>query len=62
MEVNKYNEVKKIVIDYITEVSFKPLLEDNDVVADLYDNGEMTHEDFYKMVEEIKSDALKGCS
>ena len=27
------------------------------MVADLYDNGEMTHDDFYKMVEEIKNDA-----
>ena len=62
MEAKKYNEVKKIVIEYITEVSFKPLLEDNEIVADLYDAGEMTHEDFYKMVNEIKTDALNGCS
>ena len=30
METNKYKEVKKIVIDYITEVELKPLLEDNE--------------------------------
>lgn len=58
MEANKYKEIKKIVIDYLTEVSFKPLLEDNDMIADLYNSGEMNSDDFYKMVEEIKSDAL----
>ncbi len=61
MEGSKYKEVKKIVIDYITEVELKPLLEENEFVADLYDNDEMTHDDFYKMIEEIKTDALKGC-
>ena len=62
MEAKKYNEVKKIVIDYITEVSFKSILESNEMVADLYDADEMTHDDFYLMVNEIKTDALNGCS
>jgi hypothetical protein len=61
MEASKYKEVKKIVIDYITEVELKPLLEENEIVANLYDNDDMTNDDFYKMVEEIKNDALKGC-
>ena len=54
MEGSKYKEVKKIVIDYITEVELKPLLEENEFVADLYDNDEMTHDDFYKMIEETE--------
>lgn len=61
MDSKKYAEVTKIVIEYITEVSFKSLLEDNDMIADLYDSGELTSDDFYRMVNNIKKDALKRC-
>lgn len=53
------NKFKKVIIEFITDVSFKSLLESNNEIADLYDNDEITHEDFENIVDEIKLNALK---
>ena len=42
------------------EVEFKPLLEENIMISELYDAGKITHEDFYEILNEIKIDALNG--
>jgi hypothetical protein len=57
MDANNYKKVKEILIEFITDISFKSLLESYDEVSDLYDNNQITHDDFEKMLKEIKTDA-----
>jgi hypothetical protein len=46
---------KEKVLEHILEVDFKPLLEMDEEIADAYDNGEISHDDFYETLDEIKS-------
>jgi len=57
-EANRKKAIEAIV-NYITDVSFKPLLESNLMIADMYDAGEISHKDFYGVLEDIKKDTLK---
>ena len=54
----RYNETLDYVDDLYRQLKSTGFKQLNDY-ADLYDADEMTHEDFYKMVAEIKIGALK---
>ena len=43
------------IADYITDVSFKPLLESDERISDMYDNDEVSHQYFQHIVRKYKS-------
>lgn len=53
------NQIKKevtgIIIKFLFEVSFKSLLETDERVGDLWDNGKFSEEDFNEIIQELKS-------
>jgi hypothetical protein len=50
-------EFKEKVLNHVIESadSFKPLLEMDWDVSEAYDNGDISHDDYYAVLEEIKS-------
>lgn len=40
----------KKIVNHVFEVDFKPMLEMDEEIADLYDSGILTNQDFYKAV------------
>lgn len=51
------NELKILleneIIKSMSLITFKPILEDNCDISDAYDNNEITHDDFYKIRNEL---------
>jgi hypothetical protein len=46
-------EIKNELIEAITEMDYKFMLEDNEVIAEAYDNGLITHEDIYDVHKKL---------
>ena len=50
-------EIKELLLNAIKknvqEMSFKPILEDNYTISNLYDQGIISHEDFHQTIEEV---------
>lgn len=54
------NELKRAIISYMSEISFKSFLEcTNDNIYDMYESEEFGYSDFYDIIEEIKKDTLE---
>jgi hypothetical protein len=47
-------EFKEKVLEHILEVDFKPLLEMDEEIADAYDRGDISHDDFYEALDEFR--------
>ena len=52
---DKQDEAKRIILDYILNVSFKPLLEENLFISDMYNDEEISHNSFREILEEFRS-------
>jgi len=50
-------EFKDKVLNHVIECasSFKPLLEEDWDISEAYDNGDISHDDYYAMLDEIKT-------
>lgn len=57
------NTQKKIVeekiIEYMFELSFKSILETYYEIYNMYDNDEITSDDFYNILDELKNKLIK---
>lgn len=55
MEVKK--KLKLVLIDQMSQISVKSMLEDDEILGTMYENGEITYGDIEDMIKEIKKEA-----
>ena len=56
------SQLKEVIIEEISEMSFKPILESCDEIADAYDNDEITYHDFECILDDIVKTINNGNS